>query len=514
MQVEKYYPMNKKYSLYAIFFLIMSMFAAACSSSSSDDDFVELANPIANSVVVDSFRLVANDTILVGLDCVFFSIDLDRALIYNADSLPKGTDVSALQVTMGIGDASKAEIKMRAKSGNDTIINFLENSTEPINFSDGYVTLHLESYNTEYKRDYKIYVNVHKLDPDTLVWNQLSTGGIPSALASVDTQRTVEHQGKVLCFTKNASSFCLMTTEVPVADWTEESINIPNGARIESITSAESKLFILDADDNLYESTDMGASWIATGVKMSYIYGCVNDTAIGVRNDNGTYVHTTYPESTESITPNGCPIKATSQALIYTTEWSTQPLMIVAGGIDAEGNAVGGTWGYDGTQWTETSIAGLPALESPVIVPYYTFKNNNFWNVTKASVLLAFGGYTADKQNNASVYVSYDFGFHWAKAPQMLQLPESFIPGAYSQALVIEEEHSTIAPASKYWSTPQALNLPAWYQLETASPLATKPITSWDCPYIYVFGGVDAVNGFNNRTYRGVINRLSFKPLQ
>lgn len=503
--------MNRKYPLYAIFAIIVSMFAAACNSDSSDDEYLELPNPLINAVTIDSFKLVANDTLLVGLDSVFFSIDLDRAIVYNADSLPKGTKVSELQVDIGIGDASKAEITMPNKLGEDTVVNYLENSTELINFSRGYVTLHLESYSTEVKRDYRIYVNVHKMDPDTLTWNQLSTNGLPTTLASVTAQHTVEHQNKVLCFTEDAGAFCMMSAENPSGNWTEENINLPANACIGSITSGNSKLYILDTDDNLYESTDLGASWTSTGVKMSYIYGCVTDQVIGVRNDNGTYVHTTYPESFENVAPNGCPIKATSQALTYTTEWSSAPFMIVAGGLDAEGNAVVGTWGYDGTEWSKISASGLPALESPEIVPYYTFKSDKFWEVTKASILLAFGGYTADKQNNTSVYISYDFGVHWAIAPLKLQLPESFTPGAYAQALAINSE---MTDEDNSWSTPEELNLPAWYQLEIATSRATAPITSWDCPYIYVFGGIDAVNGFNNRIYRGVINRLLFKPLQ
>ena len=44
--------------------------------------------------------------------------------------------------------------------------------------------------------------------------------------------------------------------------------------------------------------------------------------------------------------------------------------------------------------------------------------------------------------------------------------------------------------------------------------LATKPITEWNVPYIYMFGGVNAEGQTLNTLYRGVINQLRFKPLQ
>ena len=43
---------------------------------------------------------------------------------------------------------------------------------------------------------------------------------------------------------------------------------------------------------------------------------------------------------------------------------------------------------------------------------------------------------------------------------------------------------------------------------------ASEAITSWECPYIYMFGGEFSNGLISNTVWRGVINRLSFKPLQ
>lgn len=35
----------------------------------------------------------------------------------------------------------------------------------------------------------------------------------------------------------------------------------------------------------------------------------------------------------------------------------------------------------------------------------------------------------------------------------------------------------------------------------------------WDCPYIYIFGGLSDAGTLNDEVWRGVLNRLTFVPL-
>lgn len=505
--------MKRRFPIYAVLAMAATMIGAGCNSDSDTDDY-PTEDPAENAVMVNSFNLVKNDSILSDLDSVFFSIDLDRALIYNADSLPKDTKVDRLQLNIGLPTVSKAEITMPNDRGVDTVVNYLTSSSDSINFSRGSVKLHLESYNGKYKRDYTISVNVHKMVPDSMVWGELSTSKLPTSLASVSEQRTVEYQGKALCFTGNSGTYCRATADDPSGSWTKESVTLPSGARLETLTAGSSKLFITDSGDNLYESSDMGSTWSATGAKMSHIYGCIDDKAIGVTANGNAYNYSTYPASTVSAVIDGCPVKATSPALVFTSEWSDMPMLIVAGGTDAEGNTAGGTWAYDGTQWAKISMSGIPPLEAPVVVPYYAYKGDKYWKMTKQTVLLAIGGFTSDKAVNRTVYLSYDRGVHWEKAPQLLQLPKTFIPGAYAQALVFDTEY-TATPTVAAWARAEQVRIPSWYILgNRVSSRATKPITAWECPFVYLFGGIDDSGNLNNRIYRGVINRLTFKPLQ
>ena len=89
-----------------------------------------------------SFSINKNDKVLTGLDSVFFSIDLVNARIFNADSLPKGTDVSKLVIKIGTSSASGCELTFRKLgTSRDTTINYLESPNDSINFSDGPIKL-------------------------------------------------------------------------------------------------------------------------------------------------------------------------------------------------------------------------------------------------------------------------------------------------------------------------------------------------------------------------------------
>ena len=70
-----------------------------------------------------------------------------------------------------------------------------------------------------------------------------------------------------------------------------------------------------------------------------------------------------------------------------------------------------------------------------------------------------------------------------------MQLPD-YVPAFYgAQAVVVE---STLHANSR----------------------VSRPIEQWQCPYIYLFGGLNANAATYNTMWRGVISRLTDKPIQ
>ena len=492
--------------------LTIGFIATSCNDDKEDEELLD--DPYRNSLMVTTFSLEKNDSVLVGLDSVFFSIDLERAVIFNADSLPKGTKVNRLKVAMTLSSVAVAELTMPNDQGADTVVNFLTNASDSINFSRGFVKLHLESANKEYKRDYTIYVNVHKTVPDSLAWGKNAWAVLPSTLAKPTAQHTVEYNGSALCFTTDGSAYSLAVSDNPATGvWQKSSVTLPAGARIESITASADRLYLLTADNSLYQSADGGQTWTATGASMNHIYGCMGGTVYGNRLSGNSYVFTTYPASTETAVPADCPVSGTSTSMTFSTEWSTSSMMIFMGGVTASGKITGDTWACDGSQWAAISVDPAPAATGMMMVPYFAFRTGTDWVVTKNSILMAFGGKKSDGVLSRDIYLSYDRGVHWSKAPQLMQLPAGFTPGDGAQALVFDSKMPASAPA---WNENTPVSLPAWYLPVTRQPQsrAVKPITSWDCPYIYVFGGNKADGSLNPTVWRGVITRLLFKPLQ
>ena len=76
---------------------------------------------------------------------------------------------------------------------------------------------------------------------------------------------------------------------------------------------------------------------------------------------------------------------------------------------------------------------------------------------------------------------------NWTVADESVQLPESVFIGAFAQGFM---RNTTMYPSR-----------------------ATRPVEEWECPYIYMFGGVDTQGQLFNNVWRGTLNRMTFKPL-
>ncbi|MDE6175752.1 MAG: hypothetical protein K2F88_09340, partial [Duncaniella sp.] len=170
--------MNKRFPLYSLLALVLTAFVAGCND---DEGSTFVSEGDFGNCSVTSFSINKNDKVLTGLDSVFFSIDLVNGRIFNADSLPKGTDVSKLVINIGTSSASACELTFRKLgTSRDTTINYIDSPTDSINFSNGPIKMMVTSYNGQSKREYSIDVNVHKVETDTLFWAEGAKTGLPS----------------------------------------------------------------------------------------------------------------------------------------------------------------------------------------------------------------------------------------------------------------------------------------------------------------------------------------------
>ncbi len=487
----------------------------ACNSDDDNTAFGTIDTSDQSACMIKSFSLQASENVLSNLDTVFFTIDLNNARVFNADSLPLGTRIDSLAVNMTFSPVTKAEVIMPGKDGKDTTINFLEsdNATKTaLDFSRGYVTVHLEAANAFAVRDYRVYVNVHKMKPDSLAWGDASFSAFPTSIESPAAIKALEFKGNALCFASDGAGLATraVSADPGLNDWKITEVNMPATLDVNSITAADDALYAL-VGGILAKSVDEGTTWSLTGVAMSHIFCSLNNRIIGVnKHADNKYFYATYPVTAETRVPDDAPVSGTGQPLAFTTEWSSTPMVFVLGGRTASGNVVGGMWAYDGTQWSNVSNRGIPGVSGVTMFPYFFFRVLDDWKVTEKSVILAFGGRLIDGSLSRPTYISSDLGVNWDKAGPLMQLPKGVPSLEGAQALVFKKTISSRAASA--WTPLELPGLSGWLSVDNDSGIA--PITSWECPYIYLFGGTDESGNLNTRVWRGAINRLTFKPLQ
>lgn len=510
--------MIKKLALYT-FGAAVLLNLAACNEGPIETE----QEYIYSSTLVNSFSLKANNKILNNLDSVFFSINLVDGTIFNADSLPYGTKVDRLQVSLTTDACSTIELLVPKADGTNEVINYATNPNDSIDFSSGSVKLHLVSFDEKAERDYVIRVNVHKVVPDSLSWSRIERRNLPTALNGIlKRQKSVRCGNYAVCLTTDGEDYSIALTTNPADfnSWTSANTDFGFTPAVSSLSATDDALFILSDDNLLYRSDDLGQTWTSTGLTWTHIYGNYGSRLLGVRNDGTAYRHVTYPATTESDVPAGCPVKGTSTLASIDSKWSDTPQVLMAGGILADGSTTNAIWGYDGRTWACVSNALPEPLSDACLIPYTISKTDTVsWRVTDYHVLLAMLGTTRNGETSNRVYISRDNGINWKLGDDLVQLP-SYIPSMTGAQALIFNTTMTVNPSSRAarsgWQAYTETALPRWVRAElplTRSQRAVKPVESWEAPYIYLFGGYDRVGTLYDTIWRGILNRLTFVPL-
>lgn len=505
--------MHKKIFLPIIFSSIIGSLVGCNSKDPDPMEYVE-----SSSVIISKFSLSNDKKVLDSLQNVFFSIDLENGLIFNADSLPYGTKVNRLVANISApSTASEVNLKYYdTKTMRDSTINYLENSTDSIDFTNGPVILTVKSQSGLVTKEYKINVNVHKVKADSLAWYSMQHAPLPSSFSKLEAQCTAKLGEKFFCLTTDGLSYTMSITTNPLdPEWDSEIIEFPFSPKVESLRSSTDALYILSSDNTLYSSTD-GKNWASTGEIWINIYGAYYEQIIGAQATSDGYNIVEYPSGERWNMPVGFPLTGTSQTACYATDMAYSPQLVMIGGRTADGSLTSGSWSFDGSTWADVSVVQLPVgLEYVSMVPYYLVDvPSTTWSPVNYPVLLAMGGLDSEGNINDLIYYSRDWGLTWREAPELMQFPESF-PITYGASVF--EFSSTMSTESRgtQWMEIPMRPLPSstgFLMAESRSD--TQLINEWQCPSIYIFGGRDANGKTLNQMWRGVIYYFTFKPVQ
>jgi hypothetical protein len=478
---------------------------SSCNSKTEE----ELEGTISTEVEVTDFYLKANSKVMSNLDSVFFSLDLDNGLIYNADSLPVGTSVDKLipMITYP-STVTKATITMSGGTTREGDVDYLTNPSDSIDFTGKvYFTLVAEDGSTS--KTYQIKVNVHKMDPDSLWWDNMAVAKLPSRLSSPKNQKSLSHADKVYSLIEESDgSYTMSSTSHPHNGvWSKQMPEFTFVPELRSFTATEDKFYILSQQGELYSSAD-GLTWSNTGNVWLSIVGGFGTKLQGIRYNGSENVHTQYPLDgfTEYALESNFPVSGFSAMGSYSSQWADDVLGLITGGRCANGSYIGSTWAYDGEQWANISNLAAPATVDGTLIPYYAYlQNGSQWLTNEFSVWLYIGGKLADGSLNRDVYMSYDNGVNWILAPDNMALPE-YMPTMQQIDFAVVDTPMQASFAPEVWSQKGDTAKRIIYDINGYE-------ISWNCPYIYLFGGCNANGTLYNTIWRGVINRMSFKPL-
>lgn len=476
-----------------------SALVAACNSE------YEPAIVTSENVEVSSFSLTEDSKVLSNLDSVFFSIDLVNAQIFNADSLPYGTKVSRLIPKITTQGVSVAELIVTRAGKADTTYNYLTNPTDSIDFSNGPVKLRLVSQSGSVERSYQIKVNVHKVKSDSLEWGGAALSRLPGNISGVKESQTVEFNGRFYTMLSDGSTYYVSEQEHPAAAplstvRPELPYNHVQGLDLRSMHACENAVYILGGDGTLLKNSDSGLQrWETAGpTGWHSIVATYADQVIGsVEAADGSWSLAYWPSGKTQALPNGFPVRGTSQTINYRFEMSSTSNVLIVGGVTAKGTFTSDCWSYDGRNWAKlTRKSEILPMEGITVLPYFTTRTGDDWVSDRYATLVAFGGRNGLGIISRDVYLSYDFGVQWVKAGELMQLPDYVPATMYAQAFVVDQE------------------LPARAGALFAPSRIVRPVTSWECPYIYVYGGSLSNGTISDNIWRAVINRFTFKPIE
>ncbi len=485
--------------------------ATAASSCNSDETWGTDPQDLSGTAVT-AFSLKADNSVLNNLDSVYFSIDLVDCLIFNASPLPFDTKIDAIAVSISSDACSVAELYVNGDEEKEaSVVNYLTSPDEKIDFSNGPVRLHLVSADGQHERDYQISLNVAKESSDSLYWDELQAGSL-FGVASMKRAKTVKTGDNALMLSLSATGKAGISKFIPATktgggNWGPtivEPVFSRNGVAVdaasfldvESFTATENgDLYVIDKDGTLYRSTDNGSNFAMVDNNWESVTAPYRDAVLGVKDNAGSLTLAAYPPSAwpqgGATMPADFPVAGTSGAAVFDSKWATNPQIVITGGKTTGGNFTGATWAFDGKKWAKVSDR-LTAATGYAMAKYIVAETDTTtWRVTQREVLIAFGG--QGEKNVSEVWISRDMGVNWQKGSSLLQLPE-YIPFTTGASLLVFDK--TLDAGS------------------SVTPLAVKPITSWDCPYLYMFGGYDSNGNIRDTYWSGVVNHLKLKPLQ
>lgn len=190
-----------------------------------------------------------------------FNVDNINGLIYNLDSLPFGSSVSRLYPKIKVSSTFEGLYFRDSIWSDSSKFSVLEEG-DSINF-DSTVYLRNISSDGMYERTYSINVNVHQVEPDSMVYINVSDSypSFESSRVMVLGKDNYGYFKKLRSYGSVGGIFSSYISEDAGKTWNKESLSgLPAEMNVKSIVKFNGEYYGCSKDDKLYSSSD-GLSW-------------------------------------------------------------------------------------------------------------------------------------------------------------------------------------------------------------------------------------------------------------
>lgn len=414
--------------------LILVGFAAilcACNSSSNNTPAT-----VSSDATVKSLTFVANSDYPTLSKTVFAVEDrIDTGLIYNVDSIAYGVPIDSVVPSFRFNATPGAAV---IYTQTDTIA---LTGSDTIDFSVRPVLLHVIASDYVSDKWYNVEVNVHQVDPDLYVWEEVQHSVYEAAGTE---QKMIYHEGQLKWFVNDGLQNRLFVSSNNGKGWTEHGVTgLPKNCRVRNMLEAKGKLYYCQ-DSSLYIS-DGGLTWTesnhsAEGFLFVNMLCTFNDSVWSIvqRKQDDAYC---FASSSDGIVwnltgaiPDDFPIS--DYAVVHFESVTGRERLMVVGGYTANGEALNTRWNIERTpdgeyHWVNFSIEqpSFGALTGASIIWY----NDHFF---------MFGGANANNELNAyPILESVDEGMHWSIPDSAHNcLPDSY-EARTKQSVVVDDNN-------------------------------------------------------------------------
>lgn len=442
--------MKKNIAIYTSLFL-MVLVGASCNND--EETYTSNASPYAyaESFAIDNIAYPFHELNVDGEDVIVekvvsgsefkFVVDQKTKEIYNLDSLAYKTRVNKVVATLSCVGAP-----YRYDEAVGDYVYFY--STDSVDYTNP-VKLLIKSTDATFDNYYTIKINVHKVDPELLVWEQFDD----AALENVSPAKMVEKDGFAYIFGADASQAPVVAVSSleGAPSWSVAPSLAPS-ADFSTLQVFGGKFYIL-ASGELYASVD-AISWekVSAGEGFVSLFAVTENGSKMWAATAGEILYTSDGENfiSTGAVPEGFPLYNTScMTSSLTTNASISRAMLVGyASADAQDKVKVWSCLSNNGEWYEYELGAndnvCPAFEDLQVLGY-------------DNAMFAFGGKATVGERVLvpfeKMYVSRDNGIVWKPCNDYtLRLPKAL--KGYDAAvatMVSQGEYMWIATPSTVW---------------------------------------------------------------